>query len=163
MIFETALVSAALLCSLVAGFLFAFAAVAMPGIGRLKDRSFIRAFQEIDGVIQNNQPIFLLVWVGSAITLIASATIGFFQLDGTNRSMLIGAAVVYLLGVQLPTVRVNIPMNNAIQALNIETMNDEEAASARNDFEGRWNRWNLARTLIATAVALALHLLLLWI
>jgi uncharacterized membrane protein len=37
---------------LVAGFLFAFAAVIMPGIRSLGDRAFIRAFQVIDRVIQ---------------------------------------------------------------------------------------------------------------
>ena len=76
MIFKTVLVAASLLCSLVAGFLFAFAVVAMPGIGRLKDRSFIRAFQVIDGVIQDNQPVFLFVWVGSVVALVIAAAIG---------------------------------------------------------------------------------------
>ncbi len=60
-IFQIALILATFLCSLVAGFLFAFAVVAMPGIKRLNDGEFIRAFQVMDGVIQNNQPIFLLV------------------------------------------------------------------------------------------------------
>ena len=55
---------ATLFCSLVAGFLFAFVLVVMPGIQRLNDREFIRAFQVIDSIIQNNQPIFVLVWVG---------------------------------------------------------------------------------------------------
>ena len=63
-IFQIALFLATFLCSLVAGFLFAFALVVMPGIRSLNDREFIRAFQVIDRVIQNNQPIFMLVWVG---------------------------------------------------------------------------------------------------
>ena len=54
--FQIVLILATLLCSLVAGFLFAFATVVMPGIKTLNDREFIRAFQVIDGVIQNNQP-----------------------------------------------------------------------------------------------------------
>ena len=69
-IFQSALILAAFLCSLVAGFLFAFAVVVMPGIRRLNDKEFIRAFQVMDRVIQNNQPSFMLVWVGSVITLI---------------------------------------------------------------------------------------------
>ena len=62
-IFQIVLILAAFLCSLVAGFVFAFALVVMPGIKGLGDREFIRAFQVMDGIIQNNQPIFLLVWV----------------------------------------------------------------------------------------------------
>ena len=52
---QIALILAAFLCSLVAGFLFAFAIVIMPGIGSLNDREFLRAFQVMDRVIQNNQ------------------------------------------------------------------------------------------------------------
>ena len=74
-IFEIALGLGTFLCSLVAGFLFAFAIVTMPGIKNLNDREFIRAFQGIDGIIQNNQPIFMLVWVGSVVALLASAVL----------------------------------------------------------------------------------------
>lgn len=59
-IFHLALTLAPFLCSLVAEFLFAFAIVAMPGIRTLNDGEFIRAFQAMDLVIQNNQPIFAL-------------------------------------------------------------------------------------------------------
>ena len=69
-IFPIILITATLLCALVAGLLFAFAIVTMPGIKSLNDREFIRAFQVMDGVIQNNQPIFMLVWLGSALTLL---------------------------------------------------------------------------------------------
>ena len=49
-IFQIALIGAAFLCSLVAGFLFAFAIVTMPGIRSLNDREFIRALQVMDRV-----------------------------------------------------------------------------------------------------------------
>ena len=51
----------------VAGVVFAFAVVVMPGIRTLPDADFLRAFQVIDRVIQDNQPLFLLVWVGSIV------------------------------------------------------------------------------------------------
>jgi uncharacterized membrane protein len=53
---QIVLALAALLCSLVSGFLFAFAVVIMPGIRNLGDREFLRAFQAIDGVIQRGNP-----------------------------------------------------------------------------------------------------------
>ena len=61
LLFQIALIMAAFLTSLVAGFLFSFAVVVMPGIRQLEDRSFIRSFQVMDGIIQNNQPLFVLV------------------------------------------------------------------------------------------------------
>ena len=106
-IFQAALILSTFLCSLVAGFLFAFSVVVMPGIRSLNDREFIRAFQVMDRVIQNNQPIFMLVWVGSVVILIISAMLGIGQLDGIERLLLIFAVFVYLLGVQLPTVTIN--------------------------------------------------------
>lgn len=71
----SALIAATLLCSLVAGSLFAFAVVIMPGIARLDDGEFIRAFQAVDAVIQDNQPLFMVVWVGSIVALIAAVAI----------------------------------------------------------------------------------------
>ena len=81
-ILETSLIVATFFCSLVAGFVFAFAVVVMPGIKHLKDAEFIRAFQVMDRIIQNNQPLFILVWVGSALALIVAAGLGIAELTG---------------------------------------------------------------------------------
>ncbi|MEZ5650257.1 MAG: anthrone oxygenase family protein [Burkholderiaceae bacterium] len=159
--FQIVLLVAAFLCALVAGFLFAFVAVVMPGIQRLGNRDFIRAFQVIDGVIQGNQPLFMLVWVGSVLFLGIAAILGLVQLDGADRLLIVFAALAYLLGVQLPTIRVNIPLNNALQALNVESMSEAEQQAARIKFERRWNRWNAIRTAIASLVSLTLMALLL--
>ena len=50
-----------LLCSLVTGFILTYAIVVMPGLSKLDDKEFIKAFQVTDGIIQNNQPIFILI------------------------------------------------------------------------------------------------------
>ena len=159
-IFQIALISATFLCSLVAGFLFAFAFVVMPGIRSLNDREFIRAFQVIDRVIQNNQPIFMLVWVGSVVALVTSAVLGIGQLDGAGRLLIIFAALTYLLGVQLPTVTINIPLNNKLQTLDVDAMNETTQKAARKDFEPRWNRWNSIRTAFASLASALLMILL---
>ena len=75
-LFTLILSVATLLCSLVTGFLLAFAIVVMPGIRKLNDREFLRAFQVIDGVIQDNQPVFMVVWVGSIVALLVAAVLG---------------------------------------------------------------------------------------
>ncbi len=43
-----------LLCAPVTDFVFTYAVVVMPGLARLADKEFIRAFQVTDEVIQNN-------------------------------------------------------------------------------------------------------------
>lgn len=160
-LFQLALVVACLLCSLVAGFLFAFAVVVMPGIANLGDGEFLRAFQVVDRVIQNNQPVFLLVWLGSVIALLASAALGLGQLDGNGRWFLIAAVLVYLVGVQLPTITLNVPLNNGVQALDLESMDETAQATARRDFESRWNRWNSIRTVLASLTSVILIVLIL--
>ena len=159
-LFPIALILAALLCSLVAGFLFAFAIVVMPGIGTLNDREFIRAFQVVDRVIQNNQPVFVLVWVGSVLALVAAAVLGVGQLDGVHRLTIIIATLAYVVGVQLPTVTINVPLNNRLQSVNVDTMNEDARRAARSDFEPRWNRWNTIRTVVASLVSALLVILL---
>ena len=111
-IFTNMLILAAFLCTLATGFILLFAIVVMPGIGTLSDRDFLRAFQVIDRVIQNSQPLFILVWAGSVAALFIAALLGFRQLEGISRILMIVAAVLYIVGVQLPTGTVNIPLDN---------------------------------------------------
>ena len=149
-ILELVLIAAALLCALVAGFLFAFAVVVMPGIAKLDDAAFLRAFQAIDGVIQRGQPLFGVVWLGSVVAVLAAAGLGASALAGVDLAMVIAALALWVLGVQVPTFTVNIPLNNRVQRLDI----------ARAEFEPRWNRWNAFRTACAT-LATVLFLLVL--
>ena len=160
-LFQAVVMSAAVLCSLVAGLLFTFAVVVMPGIGSLDDSGFIRAFQVIDRVIQNNQPLFVFVWVGSVLVLVTAAVLGVWKLGGADRLLVIIAALVYLLGVQLPTVTINIPLNNQLQKLDLSTMSETTRKRARDDFEPRWNRWNAIRAACASLASILLVLLLL--
>ncbi len=149
-VLELVLIAAALLCALVAGFLFAFAVVVMPGIAKLDDAGFLRAFQAIDGVIQKGQPLFGVVWLGSVIAVLAAAFLASSALAGVDLAMVIAAAMVWVLGVQVPTFTVNIPLNNRVQRLDI----------ARAEFEPRWNRWNAFRTGCATLATVLLLLVL---
>ncbi|MBT9316876.1 anthrone oxygenase family protein [Leptothoe spongobia] len=158
--FQIVLILATLLCSLVAGFLFAFATVVMPGIKTLNDREFIRAFQVIDGVIQNNQPLFVAVWMGSVATALTAAGLGFGQLDGAQRLLVISAPIIYILGVQLSTFTINVPLNNQLQALHVDAMDAVALKAARIDFEPGWNRWNLVRTSFASLASVLFMILL---
>lgn len=159
---ELVLIFATLLCALTAGLVFAFATVVMPGIGKLGDREFVRAFQVIDGVIQAGQPVFGLVWMGSVVALLLSAVMGGLQLEGIERAFVIVSALVYVLGVQVPTFRINVPLNNTLQRLEVDAVDEDALASARRAFEDRWVRWNSIRTVVASLVSIALIFVLLW-
>ena len=160
---EIVLILATLLVALVAGFVFAFATVVMPGTGKLSDKEFIRSFQVIDGVIQAGQPVFGLVWLGSALAILVSAVMGVLQLDGIERAVIVISALVYIFGVQVPTITINVPMNNNLQRLDVDAMDVDALASARSAFENRWVKWNTIRTIVASLVSVALMVVLLWL
>lgn len=154
--FEISLLLTTLLCSLVAGLVFTFAVVVMPGLGRLGDAAYIRSFQVIDAIIQESQPIFVLVWVGSIAGLIATLILGVRELTGLPRLLLVLAAAIFLFAVHLPTFRVNVPLNNRLQALDVETLDGAALANARSNFEPAWNRWNTFRAIFSVVGTLLL-------
>jgi len=149
-------------CSLVAGLLFGFAIVVMPGIAKLTDKEYLLAFKHMDGVIQNNQPLFVLVWAGSILSVIATLALGIMNLRGEELYLLTGGTLLYLIGVQLPTFRFNIPLNNQLQNLDVEELEDDEAKSSRVEFETPWNRWNRIRTVNAIIAVTLLLFVLYW-
>ena len=160
-VFACVLVIATFLSSLMAGFLFAFAVVVMPGIRALRDREFLHAFQAIDRVIQNGQPLFMVMWLGSTVSLIAAAVLSFLHPGVVDQVVVVTAALASLLLVQLPTMTINIPLNNKVQALDFDTLDDASASQAREAFESRWNRWNIIRTVVSCAILAGLLVVLL--
>lgn len=159
-IFHIILLLTTLLCSLVSGFLFAFAVVVMPGIKKLNDEKFIEAFQAMDGIIQSGHPLFGLAWVGSALGLLVSAVLGFSELDETGWYLLISTTLIFFLGVQLPTIAFNIPLNNQLQSLEVGEADQQSLRAARHQFETPWNRWNIIRTILSVVTTALLILLL---
>ena len=147
-------------CSLVAGLLFGFAIVVMPGIAKLTDKEYLLAFKHMDGIIQNNQPLFVLVWAGSILSVMATLVLGVLNLSGSDVYLVVFASLLYLFGVQLPTFRFNIPLNNSVQRLDIEGLEESEAALSRAGFEQPWNRWNQIRTVNAVGTVSILLFLL---
>ena len=131
------------------------------GLRSLDDGSFIQAFQVIDRVIQNNRLLFVLVWAGSVLAVIVAAVLGVWALAGVDRLLIIIAALAYLLSVQVPTITINIPLNNQLQRLDVPTMTETMRERARAAFEPRWNRWNVTRTVCASLVSVLLLVLLL--
>jgi uncharacterized membrane protein len=116
----------------------------------------------MDGVIQNNQPLFVLVWAGSILSVIATLALGIMNLRGEELYLLTGATLLYLIGVQLPTFRFNIPLNNQLQNLDVEELEDNQAKSSRTEFETPWNRWNRIRTVNAIIAVTLLLFVLYW-
>jgi len=156
---DVSLVLSTLTCSLVAGLLFSYAIVVMPGLKRLDHKSFIKAFQVTDRIIQDNHPLFLLVWLGSAVSIIVFAVSSFGKLGGIDFFMMLLALATYILGVQMPTIIIHLPLNNKLQKVDVDNSNEEELKAVRIEFEPRWNKSNEIRTFMASSTSLILIVL----
>ena len=157
---DIALVFAVLTCSLVTGFIFTYAVVVMPGFSKLEDKEFLRAFQVTDGVIQNNQPLFMLTWVGSIISVLSVMAISILSLGVSEAWIIFVVGLIYLLGVHGITISIHLPLNNHIQKIDINDMNNQSLNEERTNFEMRWNYFNKIRTFIAFAASLSFLLIL---
>jgi uncharacterized membrane protein len=140
------LLAATLLVALTTGLVYAFAVVVMPGLATRPDKEFLAGFKAIDRIIQDNAPLFLLVWVGGIVLFIAAVVLNAGALVGADRWLLFASAATYLLGVQLPTFVMNVPLNNRLQAVDLESLDRAGLTSEREAFEAPWIFWNWFRT-----------------
>jgi uncharacterized membrane protein len=134
------LVAATVVSGLLAGFFYAFAHTAMPGIARRDAATYVAAFQGIDQAVYN--PWFMSTFVGTPL-LVAAALVLHLD-DDTTTLALLAAALLLAVGTLVVTAAVHLPLNKEIQEVAIDGSGDPGAARAR--FEERWVRWNVART-----------------
>ena len=159
-VLDISLIFSILSCSLVGGFIFTYAIVVMPGLSKLNDKDFLKAFQVTDAVIQNKQPLFMFTWIGSIVAMLTTILVSLVSVGLPETWLILLTVVAYLLGVQGITIAIHIPLNNHIQKVKIEGLNDETLANERLKFETRWNFFNYIRTIIAISVSVILLILL---
>ena len=159
-VLDISLIFSILFCSLVGGFIFTYAIVVMPGLSKLNDKDFLRAFQVTDAVIQNKQPLFMFIWIGSIFAILITILVSLVSVGLPETWLILLIGFTYLLGVQGITVAIHIPLNNHIQKVKIEELNDETIADERLKFETRWNFFNYIRTSIAISVSVLMLILL---
>jgi uncharacterized membrane protein len=132
----------------------------MPGLSKLNDKDFLRAFQVTDEVIQNNQPLFIFTWIGSIFAMLITILVSVTSVGLSETWLIVLIGVAYLLGVQGITVAIHIPLNNGIHKVKIEELNDEKLADERLKFETKWNFFNYIRTSVAVSVSVLLLIVL---
>ena len=141
-------------CSLVTGFIFTYAIIVLPGFSKLDDKEFIRAFQVTDGVIQNNQPLFMLTWIGSIISVLGAILASIVSTELAETWLIVVVGTVYLMGVQGITISIHLPLNNHIQKLNIDELDNQTLREERLKLETKWVYFNNIRTVVAFSVSL---------
>ena len=153
-ILDVFLILSILFCTLVTGFIFTYAVIVMPGFSKLDDKEFLKAFQVTDGIIQNKQPLFMLTWVGSIISVLGTVFCAILSLDLREAWLIVLCGVVYLLGVQGITISIHLPLNNRVQRLVLDELSNQTLTEERGNFEEKWNFYNKIRTALAFSVSL---------
>ena len=138
-------------CGLIGGLLFAFSSFVMTALARQPAACGIRAMQAINVAIIN--PLFLSAFLGTAAGSAALLAAALAQRAAPGHLLLSAGAVLYLLGVFGATLIVNVPLNNALEALD---GGSPEAARFWPDYVRRWTRWNHLRTTCALLASVLL-------
>ena len=147
------LASAILLTGLMAGIFFTWSNAVKPGIGKLSDLEYLRALQSMNRVILNKA--FIGIFLGSVIA-VALVPVFHFKLFPNNIFwVFILALLTYWIGALGTTVFGNIPLNEILDKVNLESLNLEEITPLRTRIEVKWNNLNLIRS-ISSGITFAL-------
>ena len=142
-------VAAAVGCALVAGLLFAFSTAVMPALRKRPSAEGIAVMQAIDLTVLN--PLFGLVFSGAIRRPCRwSAGTAPFTTDESHATLRGIGSALYVVGVFVETMVVNVPMNNALDA--VDPTGDEGASYWRTYLQ-RWTAWNHVRALAGTAAS----------
>ncbi len=150
----------ALACALMGGIFFAFSSFVMPALARIPVEEGIRAMQRINVDVYHWS--FMGTFFAAPIACVASASFAVYRSGWDSQVALyaIVGCIVYVLGNFVVTAAGNVPLNDALAAVDADTAN---AASVWARYLRGWTRWNHVRTaasmLAAVAFVLALEAL----
>lgn len=134
---------ATIMAGLTAGLCFTWGNAVTPGIGKLDDLAYLKAFQQMNRVIIN--PLFLIIFFSPFLVTLGSAFIhrkesGFLFIG------LLAAAILYFVGLVLVTILGNVPLNEVLNNTDLSTINETDATQLRQHFEQPWNFYHTIRT-----------------
>lgn len=145
-----------LLTGLSAGLFYSWAVSVIPGTKKVSDLVYLESMQSINREIIN--PWFLVIFLGPIVLIILSG-IGYYRAENIEVfGYLIATFLTYMVGTVGVTAFGNVPMNEALDTLQLSGLSLEQLKVIRLDYESKWNRLHSIRT-VFSVVAFALLLL----
>lgn len=139
----------ALGAGLIAGVFFAFSTFIMTALGRSGQAPGILAMNSINTTIL--QSLFMPVFYGTTLTSIALAAVAIVRWDGSRpMAAVLTAAILYVAGMFLCTIVFNVPLNNALAAVDAAST---DGAAVWTRYLEDWTFWNHVRTVAALGAA----------
>jgi uncharacterized membrane protein len=135
---------------LIAGVFFAFSAFVMTALGRLPPNQGMAAMQSINVAVLN--PWFFAAFFGTAALCAILVIASFFRWSEPGAIFLLAGGLLYLVGTILVTMRLNVPLNDALAAAQPESA---QARGLWTRYLAEWTAWNHLRTAASLAAAAA--------
>lgn len=132
---------AAIGSGVMAGVYFAFSAFVMASLARIPQTAGVAAMQAINATILRS--LFLPLFFATTIGSLALAIVAVLRLGEPGAVAMLAAGVTYVVGMFLCTVACNVPLNNALAAVDPASA---EAADLWSRYLTVWTRWNHLRT-----------------
>ena len=139
---------AALGSGLVAGILFAFSNFIMKALARVPPAQGIAAMQSINVLVLNRW--FFVVFFGTAVCCLALAISSFARWQKPGVNYLLVGSLLYLIGTILVTIACNVPLNDALAAVDPSSA---DAGRVWTNYLKNWTMWNHVRTIAALGAA----------
>lgn len=139
-------------CGLLAGVYFAFSTFIMRALGRIETPAGITAMNAIDAVILRS--LFMPLFLGSSLAALVLAGIALLQWHQPGSIAVFAGGVIYIVGMFVCTMLLNVPLNNALAAVDPAST---DGANVWARYLRDWTFWNHVRT-IASTVAMILFI-----
>lgn len=130
-----------------AGLFYAWTVSVIPGTKRMADHSYLEAMQHINRAILN--PAFFAIFFGALLLMLWNTYLEFKIDIGPSFYFSLGALAVYLVGTIGVTAAGNVPLNEALELIQLNSLGSEELKVTRMAYEVKWNRLHYIRTLFA--------------
>lgn len=140
-------------CGMMAGLYFAFSTFIMTAFGRIPQAHGISAMQSINTTIL--QSLFMPLFWGTTLAALVLAGFALFRLGETAAMAMLAAGLLYVVGMFVCTIVFNVPLNNALDAVDPA---GAEGATVWARYLKDWTFWNHLRT-VASAAASALFII----
>lgn len=147
---DFAILGTAVATGLVAGVFWAFSSFVMSGLGRVSPTQGMTVMQSFNVTVIGSG--FLVTFGVVALASIALAIVGVATWDRAGAGWLVAGAVVYLVGAIGVTAFCNVPLNDALAALDPASA---EGLKLWETYLSRWTAWNHVRTLASAATMIA--------
>jgi uncharacterized membrane protein len=138
--------------ALLAGLYFAFSAFIMRSLGRIGQGPGILAMNAIN--VDITRSLFMPLFAGTTLTGAALAAIAAVHWGEPGMSATMIGGIAYVLGMFIVTMVFNVPLNNALAAVDPSAA---DAATVWAHYLKEWTFWNHVRALACT-VATALYI-----